>query len=80
MSEQERERERAQAGHELASLQHRAKTNQRDIVDMIYDDGLTPKEALELERHHRLELAREFRQAVETLRLGMVEESRGHER
>ena len=76
----ERERERAQAGHELASMQNRPKTNQRDIVDMVYDDGLTTKEALELKRHHRLELAREFRQAVETIRLGMVEESRGHDR
>ena len=78
--QEQRERERIEAGHELASLQHRANKNQRDIVDMSYDDGLSPKAALELERHHRLELASEFRQAAEALRIGVVEENRGYER
>jgi hypothetical protein len=44
MKEQERKRERIEAGHELVRL-GRKRTNliQRDIVDMLYDDGLTPK-------------------------------------
>ena len=67
------------------------KTKMRDIVDMTYDDGLTPKEALEIEKvrpigflgkdilaiqkevkpvvkhskAYRVELAREFRAAIE---------------
>ena len=69
------------------------KTKMRDKVDMIYDDGLTPKEALEIEKlrpigflgkdilairkevkavvkdskAYRIELAHEFRQAIEAL-------------
>ena len=67
----------------------------RDIVDMIYDDGLTPKEASEIQKvrpigflgkdilaiqkevrpvisdseAHRIELAREFRGAIEANKL-----------
>ena len=52
MNEDELEGERTQAGHELARLRCRGKTKliQRDIVDMFYDDGLTPKEALEIQK------------------------------
>ena len=32
------------------SQNHERKTKMRDKVDMIYDDGLTPKEALEIEK------------------------------
>jgi hypothetical protein len=63
-----------------ASTRHIAKGIQCDIVDMVYDDGLTPKEALEVERLHRLELAREFRQAAKSLRIGMVQERQDYER
>jgi hypothetical protein len=73
---EQRDRERIEAGHELASmLQGRAKGIQRDIVEMVYDDGLTPKEALDIERQHRAELAREFREAVDALRTGMLQET-----
>ena len=55
MKSDQRERERIEAGHELAALmQPRAKGIEWDIVDMVYDDGLTPKEALALERQARL--------------------------
>jgi hypothetical protein len=56
MNEQNREGERIQAGHELERLRCQGTTKliQRDIVDMVYDDGLTPKEALQLERQARL--------------------------
>src|SRR5262249_58075369 len=55
MNGDQRERERIEAGHELAaSRQRRAKGIQRDIVDMVYDDGLTPKEALASKRQARL--------------------------
>ena len=37
-------------------------------------------DALKRERHYRLELAREFRQAVEILRLTMPEEGKDYER
>jgi hypothetical protein len=79
MNEQERQRERIEAGHELVRL-GRKRTNliQRDIVDEFSDalyDPLTPKEALEVERQHRAELAREFRQAVDALRAGMLQET-----
>ena len=80
MNKEQLEGERVEAGHELASIQRRAKVIQRDIVDMVYDDGLTPKEALALERQRTLELVREFWQAAETLRIGMVEENNGYER
>ena len=44
------ERERIEAGHELAREAYRGRRT-RDIVDMGYDDdGLTPKEALEIEK------------------------------
>ena len=61
-----------QTGHELASMQHRAKGIQRDIVDMFYDDRLSNKEALQLKRQarekaYREELARVFREAIEAL-------------
>ena len=82
MKEQERERERIEAGHELVRL-GRKRTNliQRDIVDMVYDDGLTSKEALEVERQHRAELARDFRQAVDLLRTGLLnQEGKDYER
>lgn len=82
MKEQEHERERIEAGHELVRL-GRKQTNliQRDIVDMVYDDGLTPKEALEVERLHRAELARDFRQAVDLLRTGLLDqEGKDYER
>jgi hypothetical protein len=76
MKDDQRDRERQEAGHELAaSMQRTAKGLQRDIVDMGYEDGLTPKEALELERQHRMELARDFRQAVDALRIGMLQET-----
>ena len=76
MKEKERERERIEAGHELVRV-GRKRTNliQRDIVDLVCDDGLTPKEALEIERQRRVELAREFRQAVDALRTGMLQET-----
>jgi hypothetical protein len=50
-SKREAERERIEVGHELVRL-GRKPTNliQRDIVDMGYDAGLTPKEALDIER------------------------------
>jgi hypothetical protein len=48
--EEQRDRERIEAGHELAREAHRGPPK-RDIVDMGYDDdGLTPKEALEIEK------------------------------
>ena len=47
---EQRDQERIEAGHELASIEGRAKAVQRDIVDMDYDDGLTPKEALEIQK------------------------------
>jgi hypothetical protein len=52
MNADELERERTQAGHELARLrcQKATKLIQRDIVDMFYDGGLTAKEALEIQK------------------------------
>jgi len=50
MNEDELERQRIEAGHELAREAYRGRRT-RDIVDMGYDDdGLTPKEALEIEK------------------------------
>lgn len=92
MNEEQRELERIEAGWELARQAHRGRPT-RDIVDMVYDDGLTPKEALEIEKlrpigflgkdilairkevkpvakdskAYRIELAHEFRQAIEAL-------------
>src|SRR5262249_45758803 len=60
-SENQRERERIEAGWELGGKAYKAPPT-RDIVDMFYDDELTREEALRLERQ---ELAREFREAVE---------------
>jgi hypothetical protein len=73
MNEEQRNRERIAAGHELVRL-GRKRTNliQRDIVEMVYDDGLTPKEALEVERQHLAETARDFRQAVDLCELGCL--------
>jgi hypothetical protein len=52
MNEDELERERMEAGHELARLRSQGATKliQRDVVDMFYDDGLRPKEALEIQK------------------------------
>jgi hypothetical protein len=52
MNEDRLERERTQAGPESARLRCQGATEliQRDIVDMFYDDGLPPKEALEIEK------------------------------
>ena len=52
MNEDELERERTQAGHELGRPRCRAerKLIQRNMVDMFYDDGLTPNEALEIQK------------------------------
>jgi hypothetical protein len=52
MNEDRLERERTQAGYELARLrcQKATKLIQRDIVDMFYDDGLMAKEALEIQK------------------------------
>jgi len=75
MNEEQRNRERIEAGWELERLGRKARMNTRDIADMVYDDGLTPKEALEIERRHRVELAREFRRAVDALRTGMLQET-----
>jgi hypothetical protein len=75
MNEQERQRERIEAGHELVRLgRKRTILIHRDIVEMVYDDGLTPKEALDVERQHRAELARDFRQAVDLLRSGLLKQ------
>jgi hypothetical protein len=50
MNEDELERQRIEAGHELAREAYRGRRT-RDIVDMGYDDdGLTPKKALEIEK------------------------------
>jgi hypothetical protein len=64
---------RQAAGHELAAM-HQAKATaiQRDIVDMFYDDGLTPKEALEIERQRRAKEVREFCRALGELQNRMV--------
>jgi hypothetical protein len=48
--EDQRERQRIEAGHELVRLGSKSARNSRDIVDEFCDDGLTPKEALEIER------------------------------
>jgi len=52
MNEDELERERMEAMHDLARLRSQGATKliQRDVVDMFYDDGLTPKEALEIQK------------------------------
>jgi hypothetical protein len=48
MNEDELERQRIEAGQELAREAYRGRRT-RDIVDMGHDeDGLTPKEALEI--------------------------------
>jgi hypothetical protein len=63
MNEDRLERERIEAGHELARLRCQGATKliQRDIVDMFYDDGLTPKEALEIQKVRRsVSLGRTF--------------------
>ena len=60
-SENQRERERIEAGWELGRKAYKGPPT-RNIVDNLYEDGLTPEEAL---RHERQELAREFREAVE---------------
>jgi len=49
---EEQELERIEAGWKPARMAHRGRPT-RDIVDMVYDDGLTPKEALEAERRAR---------------------------
>ena len=39
----------------------------RDIVDMVYDDGLTPKRALEFDRRPSSRAACEFCEAIVAL-------------
>jgi len=48
--EEQRERAQIEAGWELGREPSRYS---RDIVDMVYDAGLTPKETLEIERQRR---------------------------
>jgi hypothetical protein len=72
--EEQRDRERIEAGWELGREPGRGRAT-RDIVDMVYDDGLTPKEGLELERQHRVELAREFRDAADALQSALIQET-----
>ena len=48
--EEQRERAHIEAGRELGREPSRYC---RDTVDMVYDDGLTPKEALKIERQRR---------------------------
>jgi hypothetical protein len=72
--EEQRDRERIEAGWELARQVHRGRPT-RDIVDMAYDDGLTPKQALEIGRQARVELAQEFREAVDALQKGLLHET-----
>src|SRR5262249_12738558 len=47
----------------------------RDIVDMVYDAGLTPKEALEFDRQPSSRAAREFREAIDALQSMMPQET-----
>src|SRR5215472_16401386 len=101
MNEEQRNWERIEAGHELVRLGRKPARNSRDLVDMIYDDGLTPKEALEIQKvrpigflgkdilaiqkdvkpvvkhskAYREQLAREFRDAVDALRQGLLHET-----
>ena len=67
-SENQRERERIEAGWELGRKAYKGPRT-RDIVDMFCDDGLPPEEAL---WHERQELAREFREAVEAAKKQMT--------
>ena len=67
-SENQRERERIEAGWELGRKAYKGPPK-RNIVDNFYEDGLTPEEALRLERQ---ELAHEFREAVEAAKKQMT--------
>jgi len=47
----------------------------RDIVDMVYDDGLTPKELWSSIDGHGVELACEFCEAIDALQSMMPQET-----
>jgi hypothetical protein len=47
--EDQLEAQRIETGHELARMAHKGRPT-RDIVDMDFNDGLTPEEALQLEK------------------------------
>jgi hypothetical protein len=60
-----------------------AETNE-ELSERLYQierkGWISPKEALERQKQYRLKLAREFRQAVEMLRLAVPEEGKDYER
>jgi hypothetical protein len=80
MNEDELQRERIEAGHEVASLRCQGATKliQRDIVDMFYDDGLTAKEALEIQKVRPIGFLGKDILAVEKAVKAVIEDSKAY--
>jgi hypothetical protein len=56
----QRERACIERAYELGRLERKPAMITRDIVDMVYDDGLTPKELWSSIDDHRVELHASF--------------------
>ena len=69
-SKEQRDRERIEAGWELERLVRKLRMNTRDIVDMVYDDGLTPKAALDRSQC----LAREFPEPIDAGKAELIDD------